>query len=310
MNPCRTTVLLILAFGFVVCAPCVGRAQDEATTQTERSTDAPSAPPEVIEPETIPGPEVIVPTPSPRSDEDDLLNRPPLGLGDVLRHLDVALAMLDDNATTMSLAGNNGRFEKHLAYASGYLDHLVHTRSSALHYRWRYMGREYVYGKPARMQVFDESTVYRNVTSLRFYGNPRQGKVFVGLIKVYGEGDREIRQYRLNRWVIHDLPRYEVLQLGRPMEITRVEVMCYHDGDGKRRLYVEAGSPSQPDYSREVLYYLDRAQTHLRNARLDDLRGELQRAMQVMQDFYIAETGNSLDLLKPAQETTLESASE
>ncbi len=262
----------------------VPRSESGLTTGTIRRNEMPPEPPPppVENPDAIKPPEELDSEVSQTALTENPAERPPLGIGDLMAHLDSAVALLDDKPSSAALRRQDAPINIHLDYVKDYLTHTLQTRYSDLDYEWAYMGRESIYPKPAQYQAFDENKIFRGITALRFSANPRQGKVYVSQVTVYGEEKNNVRYYPFNRWIVPDLPRYEYLYLGEPMDVRRVEVISYHEGEGKRRLYLDTGKPTRPDYPRQALYHIERAKHFIDTNRTDSLIQELNKTLLVI----------------------------
>jgi hypothetical protein len=284
--------LAVLAFPVMAQETVVSEQAPDVTTDTVRTVEMPPepAPPPVENPDAIKPPDELVPQDPSDGVLENIANRPPLGIGDLIVHLDSAVGFLNDNPTSIVLRQDDSPMNRHLNYIEDYLQHALQTRYSDLEYAWHSMGRDFIYPKPAQYQAFDENKIFRGITALRFSANSRQGKVYVSQVRVFGEDKNDVRYYPFNKWIVPDLPRYQYLYLGEPMDVRRIEVMSFHDGDGKRRLYLDAGNSSRPDYPREAIYHIQRARNFIENGRLEQFKIELSETRQAINALYHVES--------------------
>lgn len=175
---------------------------------------------------------------------------PPLGLEDVENLLVDTVALLRDNATTDSLKEHLNQAEERIELASDYLNHLTLTAAGRVRYQWIFFKKETVNPGNESSRKFTSGDTVKNVMAVRFKANER-GSVLLKSMVVRDSEEKEER-YEIGKLARGDIPKHEIVYLNRPTDVDSIVVLMQNKGDNRRRMYMDLGVPSEPEYAREL----------------------------------------------------------
>ena len=204
-----------------------------------------------------------------------------LGLGDAAAQLRQARIALDDTATTPTTPSTE-RVASRLEAVASYMRRVAEASPSRVRYRWVWYGKQRVTEGPLRLKVYRASGVVRGATAVRFLAT--RGDVYLISMTVRDAEGRD-HSYTLNRWVVEELPRQQVVYFDRPLDVASITMSMRHDSDDNRRMTLSLGIPDRPEYAREIVQLCNRSRAALSAARLDEVREILDLAVARLDEY-------------------------
>jgi hypothetical protein len=263
-------------------------------------------PPEAAAPPTTTPPvEEIPPEPIPEKPQPQEGLAAPLGLTDVHYLLQRVQLLVETDTTTEQLS----RYQKEIVFcldqSRRYLEQVLRGQSESVTYRWTAVDYNHVHPDSDAYRDFSPPAPVKGVMALRFrtgeVSGPveRRAAICVDEIEIT-DSVGEATTQTVNRWVIPNRPRREVVYLDHPHEIRALWIRAHHNGDRRYRLYVEAGVPDPPDYPREIATFLREALVAFERGDLSLLQEQIALARERLGEFqeYYAPPHNILKNLK------------
>jgi len=122
----------------------------------------------------------------------------------------------------------------------------------------------------------------RGAMALRF--TPSMGVILLGSAQVRA-ADGRLEVYSLDKKVLPDLPKREVLYLKAPTEVVQVVLFMQNLGKETCRMFVEAGVPESPEYALELTALCGEALSLIRERNPDAAADTLLKARNRLNDF-------------------------
>jgi hypothetical protein len=249
-----------------------------------------AAPPEAAEPpRTAPPVEEIPSEPIPEKPLAQEALVAPLGLTDVHYLLQRVQLLVESNTTTEQLS----RYQKEMVFcldqSRRYLEQVSRGLAESVAYKWTEMDYLRISHGAGQYRDISLSAPIDGVMALRFRVNETVrsihfGPVFIEEIEMV-DSDGWSTTQTINRWVAHDLPRREVVYFDHPVQIRTLWIRAHHEGERSYRLYVEAGVPDSPDYSREIAAFLRDALVALEKGNLPVVQERIAQARERLGEF-------------------------
>lgn len=281
----------------VLCLGCValfsGGQEPAAPTSSTQVLAPPPAekPPEAAEPpKTTPPVEEIPSEPIPEQPQAQEGQVAPLGLTDVHYLLQRVQLLVESNTTTAQLARHQKEAIFCLDQSRRYLELVLCGQAESVTYKWTALDYNHIHPGSNEFREFSPTAPIAGVMALRFRMGEVSGSVdrrtaiCVDEIEITDSAG-EVTTQTINRWVMPNRPRQEVVYLDRPREIRSLWILAHHDGDRRYRLYVEAGVPNPPDYPREVVTLLRSALVCLEKGDLNAVQARIVEARERLGEF-------------------------
>jgi hypothetical protein len=224
----------------------------------------------------------------------------PLGLVDALGILRAAESLLGASDSLTSAPTPPARIEQAAArveVVARYMERISEAMREQVRYDWYTVGRMGVKPGVNNSKRIALGAVQRGVQALRV--RPAKDEVHLSFVKVEDAQSSRSQTLAPDRDLAGDLPKWQVVYLGVPMNVTAVTVTARHSGTDKRSLLVEVGVPRPPDYSREVAALCRQCQALWHDGHDSaEARATLEQAVTRLNDFRASLT--SIRSRKPA----------